>query len=70
MDPTIRHAFRDQSQCSVATGRSYLSDTTSEEDAIFVEPVERPCQVTANDNLCDQLLVRRHGVQRAATCPR
>ena len=51
VDPTIRHAFRDQSQCSVATGRSYLSDTTSEEDAIFVEPLwRRPCQVTANDN--------------------
>jgi hypothetical protein len=51
VDLTIRHSFRDQSQCSVATGRSYLPDTTSENEAIFVEPMwRRPCQVCSSDN--------------------
>lgn len=50
-DPTIRHVFREPAQSSAATGRSYLSDTTSEEEAIFVEPLwRRPCQVTSEDN--------------------
>ena len=51
VDLTIRHAFRDPAQCSVVHGRSYLSDTTSEDAAIFTEPLwRRPCQVCTHDN--------------------
>lgn len=51
VDLTIRHAFRDPAASSCATGRSYMSDTTAEEEAIFVEPLwRRPCQVSSHDN--------------------
>lgn len=51
VDLTIRHAFRKPEESSVVNGRSYLSDTTSEEEAIFVEPMwRRPCQVCSYDN--------------------
>jgi len=51
VDLTIRHAFRKPEESSVVNGRSYLSDTTSEEEAIFVEPMwRRPCQVCSLDN--------------------
>lgn len=50
-DPTMRHCFRDPSQLSTVTGRSYLPDSTEEEEAIVVEPLwRRPAQVTSDDN--------------------
>lgn len=51
VDSTLRHAFRDPTQTSTATGRSYLPDATSEDEAIFVEPMwRRPCQASVGDN--------------------
>lgn len=51
VDSTLRHAFRDPMQTSTATGRSYLPDATSEDEAIFVEPMwRRPCQASVGDN--------------------
>lgn len=51
VDLTIRNAFRDPSNASLVSGRSYLPDTTSEDEAIFIEPLwRRPCQVCSLDN--------------------
>ena len=51
VDSTLRHAFRDPTQTSTATGRSYLPDATYEDEAIFVEPLwRRPCQASVGDN--------------------
>ena len=47
VDPTHRFAFRDPTQSSAAVGRSYMSDVTSEDDAIVTEPLfRRPCVAT------------------------
>ena len=51
VDLTIKNAFRDPSNASLVSGRSYLPDTTSEDEAIFIEPLwRRPCQVCSLDN--------------------
>lgn len=51
VDSTLRNAFRDPTQTSTATGRSYLPDATDEREAIFVEPMwRRPCQASVGDN--------------------
>lgn len=50
-DSTTRHAFRAPEQVSTATGRSYLADATSEEEALLREPLfRRPCIAAASDN--------------------
>lgn len=50
-DPTVRQCIRDPSQESVASGRSYLSDATSEHEALLTEPLwRRPCQSSVVDN--------------------
>lgn len=47
----MRHCFRDPRELSCATGRSYLPDSTSENEAIVREPLwRRPCQSSSGDN--------------------
>lgn len=47
VDSTLRHAFRDPAGASTSVGRSYMPDTTSESEAIFIEPMwRRPCQAS------------------------
>lgn len=49
-DPSMRTCFRERGASSVATGRAYMPDNTSEEDALVREPLfRRPCQVSGGD---------------------
>lgn len=50
-DSTLRHCFREPSEISSAVGKSYLPDSTSEDEAIVTEPLfRRPCQASVGDN--------------------
>lgn len=50
-DASLRTCFRDEAECSVASGRAYLVDATSEDMAIAKEPLfRRPSQCSAGDN--------------------
>jgi len=49
-DVSLRTCFRKQVEASVSTGRAYLPDATSEDEAIVKEPLfRRPCQVSSGD---------------------
>lgn len=49
-DVSLKTCFREQLENSVASGRAYLPDSTSENDAIVKEPLfRRPCQVSSGD---------------------
>ena len=49
-DVSLRSCVRNPAECSAVTGRAYLPDATSEEDAIVKEPLfRRPCQVSSGD---------------------
>ena len=50
-DSTLRYCFREPSEISCAVGKSYLPDSTCEEEAIVTEPLfRRPCQASVGDN--------------------
>lgn len=50
-DVSLRTCFRSEAETSVATGRGYLPDATSEDAAIVKEPLfRRPCLVSSGDN--------------------
>ena len=50
-DSTLRHGFRVPEQLSVSTGRSFIPDSTAEDEAILTEPLfRRPCIASVGDN--------------------
>jgi hypothetical protein len=50
-DSTLRYAFRTPEQMATATGRSYMPDATSEDEALLTEPLfRRPCVASVADN--------------------
>ena len=49
-DSSLRTCFRETANSSVANGRAYLPNSTSDQDAIVREPLfRRPCQVSCGD---------------------
>lgn len=50
-DASLRSCFREEMESSVATGRAFLHESTSEQRAIISEPLfRRPCQTSCADN--------------------